>query len=98
MGRDWLMRVRLRATATLPILGWPAKRPAPPPLEPRETPKLVHILEPARVQQKARYRRRVMVLPFSVGATDTSSRARRGTLQTRRGAVETPAFMCVGTR
>ena len=39
-----------------------------------------------------------MVLPSLVGATDASSRARRGTLQTRRGAVETPAFMCVGTR
>lgn len=39
-----------------------------------------------------------MVLPFVVGATDMSSRARRGTLQTLHGTVETPAFMCVGTR
>lgn len=39
-----------------------------------------------------------MLLPFSVRSTDTSSRARRGTLSTRHGDVETPAFMCVGTR
>jgi len=29
---------------------------------------------------------------------DTCSSARRGTLQTQHGAIETPAFMCVGTR
>jgi queuine tRNA-ribosyltransferase len=39
-----------------------------------------------------------MVLPFFVGATDKGSRARRATLTTRHGTVETPAFMCVGTR
>lgn len=39
-----------------------------------------------------------MVLPFVVSASDTCSSARRGTLQSRHGTIETPAFMCVGTR
>jgi queuine tRNA-ribosyltransferase len=39
-----------------------------------------------------------MSIGFSRGARDPGSRARRGTLLTRRGAVETPAFMPVGTR
>ena len=39
-----------------------------------------------------------MRLPFTVTATDPGSRARRGTLVTAHGRVETPAFMAVGTR
>ncbi len=39
-----------------------------------------------------------MRLPFSLRATDAESRARRGTLVTAHGPVETPAFMAVGTR
>ncbi|MFT3924793.1 MAG: tRNA guanosine(34) transglycosylase Tgt [Myxococcales bacterium] len=39
-----------------------------------------------------------MTLPFTVRALDVHSRARRGTLITAHGAVETPAFMAVGTR
>jgi queuine tRNA-ribosyltransferase len=39
-----------------------------------------------------------MPLRFSVGAIDPGSRARRGTMVTDHGAVETPAFMTVGTR
>ena len=39
-----------------------------------------------------------MSLPFQITATDPSSRARCGLLETRHGVVETPAFMCVGTR
>jgi queuine tRNA-ribosyltransferase len=39
-----------------------------------------------------------MPLCFRVSACDPGSRARRGTLSTRRGAVETPVFMPVGTR
>jgi queuine tRNA-ribosyltransferase len=39
-----------------------------------------------------------MPIGFAPGARDPGSRARRGTLLTRRGAVETPAFMPVGTR
>jgi queuine tRNA-ribosyltransferase len=39
-----------------------------------------------------------MPIGFVPGARDPGSRARRGTLLTRRGAVETPAFMPVGTR
>jgi queuine tRNA-ribosyltransferase len=39
-----------------------------------------------------------MPIGFALGARDPGSRARRGTLLTRRGAVETPAFMPVGTR
>ncbi|MCA1663577.1 MAG: tRNA-guanine transglycosylase, partial [Myxococcales bacterium] len=39
-----------------------------------------------------------MAIRFSVGARDPGSRARRGRLQTRRGTVETPLFMPVGTR
>jgi queuine tRNA-ribosyltransferase len=39
-----------------------------------------------------------MRLPFSVSALDSNSRARRGTLVTAHGRVETPAFMAVGTR
>jgi len=38
------------------------------------------------------------MLPFSVLAHDSGSRARRGTLVTAHGAVQTPAFMAVGTR
>jgi queuine tRNA-ribosyltransferase len=37
-------------------------------------------------------------LPFVVTAVDSGSRARRGTLTTLRGAVQTPTFMPVGTR
>ncbi len=36
--------------------------------------------------------------PFTVSAVDPGSRARRGTLVTPHGAVQTPAFMVVGTR
>jgi queuine tRNA-ribosyltransferase len=39
-----------------------------------------------------------MAFGFSVGARDPGSRARRGTLRTSRGIVETPVFMPVGTR
>ena len=39
-----------------------------------------------------------MKLPFAVVATDGGSRARRGVLETRRGRVDTPVFMSVGTR
>jgi queuine tRNA-ribosyltransferase len=39
-----------------------------------------------------------MRLPFSLRAVDPGSRARRGTLLTAHGPVETPAFMAVGTR
>jgi queuine tRNA-ribosyltransferase len=39
-----------------------------------------------------------MAIRFSVGAPDPGSRARRGRLETRRGTVETPLFMPVGTR
>jgi queuine tRNA-ribosyltransferase len=39
-----------------------------------------------------------MPLPFTVSAVDPGSRARRGTLTTAHGRVETPAFMAVGTR
>lgn len=39
-----------------------------------------------------------MRLPFSITATDRDSRARRGTLTTQHGPVQTPAFMAVGTR
>ena len=39
-----------------------------------------------------------MLLPFRVTAVDPASRARRGTLVTAHGAVQTPAFMPVGTR
>jgi queuine tRNA-ribosyltransferase len=39
-----------------------------------------------------------MAFSFSLGARDPGSRARRGTLHTARGAVETPVFMPVGTR
>ena len=39
-----------------------------------------------------------MRLSFEVTARDEHSRARAGTLVTRRGAVETPVFMPVGTR
>ena len=39
-----------------------------------------------------------MPIGFALKARDPGSRARRGTLLTRRGAVETPAFMPVGTR
>ena len=38
------------------------------------------------------------MLPFTVHGVDSGSRARRGTLTTTRGAIETPAFMPVGTR
>jgi len=39
-----------------------------------------------------------MLLPFTVRAVDGESRARRGTLVTAHGPIETPAFMAVGTR
>jgi queuine tRNA-ribosyltransferase len=39
-----------------------------------------------------------MPFGFAPGARDPGSRARRGTLLTRRGIVETPVFMPVGTR
>jgi queuine tRNA-ribosyltransferase len=39
-----------------------------------------------------------MLLPFNVSAVDPGSRARRGTLLTTHGTVQTPAFMAVGTR
>jgi queuine tRNA-ribosyltransferase len=39
-----------------------------------------------------------MPLQFTVRATDPGSRARRGTLTTAHGPVETPTFMAVGTR
>jgi len=42
--------------------------------------------------------RPMSLLPFSVLARDPESRARRGTLVTAHGAVQTPAFMSVGTR
>jgi queuine tRNA-ribosyltransferase len=38
------------------------------------------------------------MLPFVLTATDSASRARRGVLTTPHGAVQTPAFMPVGTR
>ena len=38
------------------------------------------------------------VHPFTVHAVDRGSRARRGTLVTAHGPIETPAFMAVGTR
>jgi queuine tRNA-ribosyltransferase len=37
-------------------------------------------------------------LRFTEGARDPGSRARRGTLLTSRGSIETPVFMTVGTR
>ena len=39
-----------------------------------------------------------MAFSFSLGARDPGSNARRGTLRTARGTVETPVFMPVGTR
>src|SRR3954466_6656008 len=39
-----------------------------------------------------------MAFGFSLGARDPASRARRGTLHTARGVVQTPVFMPVGTR
>ncbi|MDB4985897.1 MAG: queuine tRNA-ribosyltransferase, partial [Myxococcaceae bacterium] len=39
-----------------------------------------------------------MQLPFTIHARDTASRARRGTIVTAHGRIETPAFMAVGTR
>ena len=39
-----------------------------------------------------------MTLPFTVSATDPGSRARRGSMLTAHGRVETPVFMDVGTR
>ena len=38
------------------------------------------------------------MLAFTVHGVDRGSRARRGTIATARGAIETPAFMPVGTR
>ncbi len=38
------------------------------------------------------------LLPFTVTARDTHSRARRGTVATAHGPIQTPAFMTVGTR
>lgn len=37
-------------------------------------------------------------IPFTVHAVDPESRARRGTLVTAHGPIETPTFMAVGTR
>lgn len=39
-----------------------------------------------------------MTLPFDVTATDPGSRARRGSMLTAHGRIETPVFMDVGTR
>jgi queuine tRNA-ribosyltransferase len=39
-----------------------------------------------------------MAFGFSLGARDPGSRARRGSLHTARGSIETPVFMPVGTR
>ena len=39
-----------------------------------------------------------MTLPFTVTSTDPGSRARRGSMTTAHGRVETPVFMDVGTR
>src|ERR1700761_2850795 len=39
-----------------------------------------------------------MSFRFTPGVRDAGSRARRGTLHTSRGTVETPVFMAVGTR
>jgi queuine tRNA-ribosyltransferase len=39
-----------------------------------------------------------MALPFTLRAVDPGSRARRGTIETAHGPIETPAFMTVGTR
>ena len=39
-----------------------------------------------------------MTIPFNVSATDPGSRARRGSLLTAHGRIETPVFMDVGTR
>lgn len=39
-----------------------------------------------------------MTLPFHVSATDPGSCARRGSLVTAHGTIETPVFMAVGTR
>ena len=38
------------------------------------------------------------LLPFTLRAVDPGSRARRGTIVTAHGPIETPAFMAVGTR
>jgi queuine tRNA-ribosyltransferase len=38
------------------------------------------------------------MLPFDVTATDPGSRARRGSMLTAHGRIETPVFMAVGTR
>jgi queuine tRNA-ribosyltransferase len=38
------------------------------------------------------------LLPFTIGAVDGASRARRGAVVTPHGRIETPAFMAVGTR
>jgi queuine tRNA-ribosyltransferase len=37
-------------------------------------------------------------MPFAVSGVDVASRARRGTVLTAHGRIETPAFMAVGTR
>jgi len=39
-----------------------------------------------------------MALPFTLRAVDPGSRARRGVIETAHGAIDTPAFMTVGTR
>ena len=39
-----------------------------------------------------------LAAPFDLLATDTATNARRGRLHTRRGVIETPAFMPVGTQ
>jgi queuine tRNA-ribosyltransferase len=38
------------------------------------------------------------MLPFAVHARDRESKARRGTITTAHGSIQTPAFMAVGTR
>ena len=45
-----------------------------------------------------RSKMRGRMLPFTVHGVDAGSRARRGTIATTRGVIETPAFMPVGTR
>ena len=39
-----------------------------------------------------------MSTPYTLLATDSASKARAGVLQTRRGPIETPVFMPVGTQ
>src|ERR1035437_8524740 len=74
----------------------------------RRNPRVPRRVHPLSVRRLRRRRRgcdgvRVhvsltMLLPFTVRAVDGESRARRGTLVTAHGPIETPAFMAVGTR